>query len=233
MKRVATGEARGYTDGDRLFPTFLERAMSTAFASVQVRTVSPTLDSKVGATDLCRKVKNCNTSWQVQGGLTDVDLNPSPVFTLLSKGVESKVAGKIRFYFEQTNIDLSFRWVKVWLAKELKSGSCPYKAVRRHEQKHVDSAHEILRKHAKSLSDSLGKLKIPTKSKPLEIEDSKKSFHDADKKYTALVRKVVTDKYSKKVQTIYNEIGTRWGKLETKAEYKRVQKSCKESEWPI
>ena len=119
--------------------------MSTAFASVQVRTVSATLSSARGSTDLCKKSKHCDPRKQVMGGLTNVELNINPRLTLSSMAVKSTNAGKINFYFEPTNIDLSFSWVKVWLAKELKKGSCPYKAVLRHEKIPADRG--VFKKH--------------------------------------------------------------------------------------
>ena len=207
--------------------------MSTAFASVQVRTLPPKVIRSIGAEGICKMTKNCDPKKSLSGGLTKVDLIKKPRLTLASTAIKNKEPSKRLFCFEPTNIDLSFNWVKVWVASELKTATCAYRAVAEHEQKHVDIAHEVLRKYARNLALAFDKAKIPSKAKPLEIQNSKPAYDAAHKKYGAVVTQVVKAEYISKLQAIYNEIGTRWKRLDSKSEYSRVRKSCREAEWPF
>jgi len=205
-----------------------------AFAWVKINDRTPiTFSNVLNLREICEQKNICKPE-EINYGLTKVDINTHIKFSLEPKGVTTSDSKKTKLYYEPLELVLEFRWVKVWVASELKSGSCPYHAVLKHEKKHVSLAHNVLRLYAQKLEASLNQLNIPTKTSPEIIDNSHAVFEAKTSQYSQkIVESFVKNFRNKeKLQEIYNEIGKVWKALDSKKEYARVKNSCSKWAWP-
>lgn len=205
------------------------------FAWVPLRNRKPTVIHSLTSVQIYRMTKGYNpASQRINGGLTRVNLHTTlRSVAISSQAINSADPSKLSFFFEPLHIDMTFEWVKIWLARELKHGSRPYNAILTHEEKHVALAHNVLRNYAQRLEGALNQAGMPTRGAPVPIPKSKAAYQAEDAKYRQVVKKIITDEYIKKLQKIYNDIDAAWKGLDTPAEYRRVRLSAPAHAWPF
>lgn len=123
---------------------------------------------------------------------------------------------------DSVDVDLSYTGMDVYVSDQYPEGSCPYRVILAHENRHVAINQRVLAKYVVLMRRALLKDRtIPTRDRPLEAY----SFEGG--------QKVIADRVERVIQPLYdrykNEVIRENHKIDTPASYRRTQAKC--SEW--
>lgn len=131
------------------------------------------------------------------------------------------IDGRICYWLESVNVDLLYKSIEVFVAREYRKGSCEYKAILRHEEEHVDIAHDNLERYKPKIRAALTSLLLPTPQRPVELA----SLGGGEEPFDALFKKVLEPVY-KDMQADLMRVQA---SIDTPASYALVRAHC--SNW--
>jgi len=112
----------------------------------------------------------------------------------------------------------------IYVASEIRPGSCPYRALVAHEQKHIQAVHNVTRTYAERMARALGQLGLPT----AERERWARSPEAAETLLTSMVVETVRE-----ISAEYRREASRaTSAIDTPAEKVAVCAACAERDWP-
>ncbi len=123
--------------------------------------------------------------------------------------------------FEPTivKVDIASDPVRIFLASELKTGSCAYRVTLDHEKRHVAIERKALNRHT---ADLRGELK---RALPKHMQWAKSKNHAIEKNRDVLKRVL-----ERTMAAVANEARNRHGEMDTPAAYRAETKKC--NDWP-
>ena len=143
-------------------------------------------------------------------------------------GVQTKVHYKVLpmgdttcFWVHRIDVILRPSVLDVYIAREYKKGSCPYKAILHHEREHVRIARDTLERFTTSVRSALTSPLIPTALNPEVSASPGAAKARVEKVGQQLIKPVV-----KVMEKEYRKLQAR---LDTPKEYERVRRRC--SQW--
>ncbi len=122
------------------------------------------------------------------------------------------------FWLESIDVELTYKSIEVYIAREYKRGSCEYKAVLRHEREHLRIARDNLERFKPRVRAALTSLLIPTPDRPVQL----KSADDAEEQYDALFQRILQPVYGEMLA----DLDAAQGKIDTPKSYARVRRKC-------
>jgi len=202
-------------------------------AWVKIKNTIPTLYNSLNVHAIRGKKRSKGSSSDISYGLTQPDINENIRFALNGIATVDK-NNKHSFFYDNIEIVLEFQSIMVYIASELKLGTCPYNAVYGHEMKHVEAYHSVLRYYGQQLEKALNSSKIPSKENPISFNGKRKEFDNLcnryNKEFVDIYKKNFRNK--KTLQDIYNSMIINDRYIDTPLEYRRVKNSCPSRMWP-
>ena len=113
----------------------------------------------------------------------------------------------------------------IYVAREFDKGSCPRRAILEHEQKHIRVDREIVNKYAREIGQAV---KGYIDSNPAYGPVRANRLKDLQQRMTDQLDRLV----SQVGRRMERERNRRQQNVDTRAEYERVRKQCRESQWP-
>lgn len=101
--------------------------------------------------------------------------------------------------FWVTRADLSLRYAApdIYVAREYRPGSCPYRAVLQHEEEHVAITRGILERYAPRLETALTSLLVPTGTRPIVVDSPEAAKHETSELMKELVKPIYQEMVTK------------------------------------
>ena len=103
----------------------------------------------------------------------------------------AKVDGHTCYWLEAVDVDLVYKSIEVFVAREYRKRSCEYNAILRHEQEHVAIALDNLERYRPKIRAALTSLLLPTPQRPIELA----SYGNSEEPFDALFKKVLEPVY--------------------------------------
>jgi TPR repeat protein len=124
------------------------------------------------------------------------------------------------YCFWVARVDLSLRYPSpdVYVAREYRPGSCPYRAVLHHEEEHVAITRRIVEHYGPRLETALTSLLIPTGLRPMVVD----SADEAKGEMQALMKELVDPIY----REMMAELRQAHGELDSPRSYRAARKRC-------
>jgi TPR repeat protein len=123
------------------------------------------------------------------------------------------------FWVAGISVELFYRSIDIYVAKEYKTNSCNYHAVLLHEQEHVNVARENLQRFAPRVRGALTSLNIPQAEAPIMVA----SPEAAEAEMRRLFAKILEPEYQKMMAALQEA----QAKVDAPHEYRRVHRLCK------
>jgi hypothetical protein len=128
------------------------------------------------------------------------------------------VDGHICYWLESVYVDLVYKSIEVFVAREYRKGSCEYEAILRHEQEHVDIARDNLERYKPKVRAALTSLLLPTPQRPVELA----SLGGGEEPFDALFKNVLEPVY----KNMQADLTRAQASIDTPASYALVRASC-------
>lgn len=125
----------------------------------------------------------------------------------------------ICFWVATADIELSYRQLDVYVAREYEPGSCEYEAVLDHEKEHVQVARSIMSPYAQQIQASLTTLSIPTPDLP--------SVAGSPEEARAHVNEVFRRQLMPVRERMYQVLRARQAEVDTSENYGRTFRQCR------
>lgn len=132
-----------------------------------------------------------------------------------------KMGNKFCFSVRAIDVVLRYNTLQVYVAREYKPGSCPYRAILAHEREHVRIAREKLESYAPTVRATLTSYLIPTGNDPILIESPKA----AKAKMQSITNELLNPVY----QEMFKSLSKAQAVIDTPQRYLRVRNRC--SRW--
>ena len=130
-----------------------------------------------------------------------------------------EIDGHTCYWLEAVDVDLVYKSIEVFVAREYRKGSCEYNAILRHEQEHVDIARDNLERYKPKIRAALTSLLLPTPNRPVELA----SLGGGEEPFDTLFKKVLEPVY-KKMQA---DLARAQASIDTPASYALVRAHCR------
>lgn len=135
-------------------------------------------------------------------------------------GFEWQPAGEaFCFWVRRTELTVRHPSPDIYVAREYRRGSCPYRAVLAHEQKHIRTSRELINRYIPRLRWVLTSLLIPTGQRPLLVG----SPEEAKSEVRALMKTLAEPLF----REMSKALRAAQAKIDSPASYKRLFKQCK------
>ena len=118
-------------------------------------------------------------------------------------------------------MQLIYKSIEVYVAREYKRGSCEYKAVLRHEQEHVAIARRNLEKYKPKVRHALTSLLLPTPDRPIKLASSEQN----EEALQSLLARILDPVY----QEMQEDLERAQAAIDTPESYAKVRAQC--SNW--
>ena len=129
--------------------------------------------------------------------------------------------GHYCYWLQGIEVELLYKSLEVYVAREYKRGSCEYKAILRHEREHVAIARRNLEKFKPKVRYALTSLLLPTPDRPIKLASAGAS----EAALEALLEKVLDPVY----QEMQEDLNKAQAAIDTPQSYARVRAQC--SNW--
>ena len=131
------------------------------------------------------------------------------------------IDGHTCYWLEAADVNLVYKSIEVFVAREYRKGSCEYKAILRHEREHVDIARDNLERYKPKIRAALTSLLLPTPQRPIELA----SLGGGEEPFDTLFKKVLEPVY-REMQADLTRVQA---SIDTPASYALVRANC--SNW--
>jgi hypothetical protein len=122
------------------------------------------------------------------------------------------------FWVDRVDLSLGYPSPDIYVAREYRPGSCPYRAVLQHEEEHVAITRRIMEHYAPRLETALTSLLIPTGTRPKVVD----SAEDAKGEMQALMKELVDPIY----REMMAKLRQAHGELDSPRSYREARKRC-------
>lgn len=129
--------------------------------------------------------------------------------------------GHYCYWLEGVQVQLIYKSIEVYVAREYKRGSCEYKAVLRHEQEHVAIARRNLEKFKPKVRHALTSLLLPTPDRPIKLASSEQN----EEALQSLLARILDPVY----QEMQEDLERAQAAIDTPESYAKVRAQC--SNW--
>ncbi len=123
------------------------------------------------------------------------------------------------FWVRRTELAIRHPSPDIYVAREYRRGSCPYRAILAHERQHMNTSRAQINRFLPRLRWVLTSLRIPTGDRPIFVT----SAEAAKTEIRALMKELA--------ESLFREIGqalrAAQAKLDSPASYRRLRKACK------
>ncbi len=123
------------------------------------------------------------------------------------------------FWVRRTELAVRHPSPDIYVAREYRRGSCPYRAILAHERRHMSTSRAQINRFLPRLRWVLTSLRIPTGARPIFVP----SAEAAKTEVRALMKQLA--------EPLFREIGqalrAAQAKLDSPASYRRLRKACK------
>lgn len=126
-----------------------------------------------------KALKEGPTTLLDNAGLTKVRYDPSPL-DYISASISARFGNRRCVWAHQINLDLSYPWIKLYIAREYPLGSCNYSVTLAHEQEHLTDAKQLLKKYQEKIQDALRKAPIPHEYLPYPAASEAEAEEDIE-----------------------------------------------------
>jgi hypothetical protein len=124
------------------------------------------------------------------------------------------------FWIAALTLTASYPTPDIYVAKEYFPGSCPYRAILRHEEEHVRRTRETIKRFEPRLRQALTSLRLPTWRRPWQVANTKA----AQKRLEGLINELVEPIYHQMAEVLEKEQAA----LDSVRSYRRVFRKCKD-----
>ncbi len=124
------------------------------------------------------------------------------------------------FWVHRVELTLRYPSPDIYVAREYRPGTCPYRVILEHETEHYRISRAVLRRYAPRLQTALASLTIPTGLRPVLV-DSPEAARD---EVQTLMRRHVDPIYREMVRTLRQA----QAELDSPAAYRRTLKLCRD-----
>ena len=146
-------------------------------------------------------------------------MKPDLVIETRPRAQGMPVGDKFCFWVTSFDVNLRYRRVDVYVAKEYPVGSCPYRVILAHERKHVRVSRKNLEEYAPRVRRALTSLLIPTGQDPAMVVSAQQARKEVKAISAELLQPVYKDMVNSLVQAQRS--------LDTPRAYAHVRRKCK------
>ncbi len=123
------------------------------------------------------------------------------------------------FWVRRTELTIHHPSPDIYVAREYRRGTCPYRAVLAHEQQHIRTSRELINRYIPRLRWVLTSLRIPTGQRPVLVGSPEEAKLE--------VRALMKDLAEPLFREMAKALRTAQAKIDSPASYKRLFKQCK------
>ncbi len=190
--------------GSREFPYDIELKIDIA---------EPRLHHDLGIAELDRKARHRPGSRVL--GLADIALE----FGWAVRFEWQAQGAGYCFWVRRTELSVRHPSPDIYVAREYRRGSCPYRAILAHERQHMSASREQIDRYLPRLRWVLTSLRIPTGERPIFVTSP-----DAAK---TEVRALMKDLAEPLFREMSQALRAAQAKLDSPASYRRLRRKCK------
>lgn len=122
------------------------------------------------------------------------------------------------FWLEEIDVELVYKSIEIFVAREYKRGSCEYIAILDHENKHVEIAKDNLEKFRAKIRYALTSLLIPSPRRPVKVA----SVEEVEPYYEKLFEEVLQPIY----EEMWEDLISAQAAIDTPQSYAKVNARC-------
>ncbi len=145
-------------------------------------------------------------------------MKPDLVIETRPKAQGLPMGDRFCFWITGFDVNLRYRRVDVFVAREYPPGSCQYKAILEHEEEHVRVSRQNLEEFAPRIRRALTSLLIPTGQQPAKVVSAAAARHNVKSISDELLQPVYKEMMASLVQA--------QKEVDSPEEYARVQRRC-------
>lgn len=123
------------------------------------------------------------------------------------------------FWVRRTELTIHHPSPDIYVAREYRRGSCPYRMILAHERQHMSNSRDQINRYLPRLRWVLTSLRIPTGRRPIFVT----SAEEAKTEIRALMKEL-SDPLFQEINKAMHELQA---KLDSPASYRRLRKKCK------
>ena len=123
------------------------------------------------------------------------------------------------FWVRRTELTIHHPSPDIYVAREYRRGTCPYRAVVAHERQHIRTSRELINRYIPRLRWVLTSLRIPTGQRPVLVG----SPGAAESEVRALMKDLAEPLFHEMAEAL----GAAQAKIDSPASYKRLFKRCR------
>jgi hypothetical protein len=123
------------------------------------------------------------------------------------------------FWVRRTELTIQHPTPDIYVAREYRRGTCPYRAVLAHEQQHIRTSRELINRYIPRLRWVLTSLRIPTGQRPVLVGSPEEAKSE--------VRALMKDLAEPLFREMAKALRAAQAKIDSPASYKRLFKQCK------
>lgn len=123
------------------------------------------------------------------------------------------------FWVRRTELTIHQPSPDIYVAREYRRGSCPYRAVLAHERQHIRTSRDLINRYIPRLRWVLTSLRIPTGQRPVRVGSPEEAKSE--------VRALMKDLAEPLFHEMAKALRAAQAKIDSPASYKRLFKRCK------
>ncbi len=123
------------------------------------------------------------------------------------------------FWVRRTELTIHHPSSDIYVAREYRRGTCPYRAVLAHERQHIRTSRELINRYIPRLRWVLTSLRIPTGQRPVLVGSPEQAKSE--------VRALMKDLAEPLFREMAKALRAAQAKIDSPASYKRLFKQCK------
>ncbi|MCH7796351.1 MAG: hypothetical protein IH900_14610 [Proteobacteria bacterium] len=123
------------------------------------------------------------------------------------------------FWVRRTELTIHHPAPDIYVAREYRRGTCPYRAVLAHERQHIRTSRELINRYIPRLRWVLTSLRIPTGQRPVLVGSPEQAKSE--------VRALMKDLAEPLFREMAKALRAAQAKIDSPASYKRLFKQCK------
>jgi len=123
------------------------------------------------------------------------------------------------FWVRRTELTIRNPSPDIYIAREYRRGTCPYRTVLAHERQHIRISKELIDRYIPRLRWVLTSLRIPTGERPVFVT----SAEDAKPEIAALMKELAEPLF----QEMAKALREAQAKIDSPASYRRLRKACR------
>jgi len=122
------------------------------------------------------------------------------------------------FWVRRTELMIRHPSPDIYVAREYRRGSCPYRAILAHERQHISISREQINRYLPRLRWVLTSLQIPTGERPIFVDSAEVAKRD--------IRALMKDLAEPLFQEMIAALRAAQAELDSVASYRRLRKAC-------